>query len=169
MTFPDSGLARFNALDATAARAELRACCAASRWAEAVADGRPYAGRDALYARADTALTELTWDDVTEALAAHPRIGERTRGWSRAEQSGAAAAPDPVRAELAEGNAEYEKRFGHVFLICASGLSAAQMLAALRTRLRHDPATEREVVRRELGAIARLRIGRLLDAGPEEG
>ena len=169
MTFPDSdsGLARFNALDAAGAREELRACCAAGRWADAVATGRPYADRSALRARADAALADLTWDDLTEALAAHPRIGERAEGWSRQEQSGAAAAPDAVRDELAEGNRAYEKRFGHVFLICASGLTATQMLTALRARLRHDPATEREVVRRELGAIAWLRLERLLDDGPE--
>lgn len=169
MTFPDSGLDRFNSLDAAGAREELRACCAAGRWACAMAAGRPYADRSALRTRTDAALAKLTWGDVAEALAAHPRIGERADGWSRAEQSGAAAAADTVRAELAEGNREYETRFGHVFLICAAGLTAAQMLAALRARMRNDPAAEREVVGRELAAITRLRLERLLDAGPEEG
>lgn len=164
----DPGLARFNALDAAGAREVLRACCAAERWAATVAAGRPYADRGALRERADAALAELTWDDLSEGLEAHPRIGERAEGWSREEQSGAAAAPQRVREELAAGNEEYERRFGHVFLICASGLTATQMLTALRTRLRHDPATEREVVRGELGAIAWLRLERLLDAEPEE-
>lgn len=163
----DAGLARFNALDAAEARAALRACCAAERWAGGVAKGRPYADRAALRSRAEVEMAGLAWDDIAEALAAHPRIGERTAGWSRQEQAGAASAGDDVRAELAAGNHAYEDRFGHVFLICASGLTATQMLAALRARLRHDPATEREVVRTELGKIAALRLDRMLDDGPE--
>lgn len=163
----DTGLARFNALDAADARAALRACCAAERWSGAVADGRPYADRDSLRASADSAMAGLSWDDIAEALDAHPRIGERTAGWSRQEQAGAASADGGVRGELNEGNRAYEERFGHVFLICATGLSGTQMLAALRARLRHDPATEREVVRTELGKIAALRLDRMLDEGSE--
>lgn len=162
----DPGLEWFNA---AGGREVLRACCAAERWVSAVDAGRPYADRDGLRARADAALAELTWDDICEALGAHPRIGERAGGWSRAEQSGTAGAPEHVRAELADGNRAYEERFGHVFLICASGLTATQMLTALRARLPHDPATEREVVRAELGKIAWLRLERLLDDGPEKG
>lgn len=164
----DPGLGRFNVLEPAGARAALRACCAAERWAGAVADGRPYADRAALHDRADTEMAGLAWDDIAEALAAHPRIGDRTEGWSRQEQAGAARADDDVRAELAAGNRTYEDRFGHVFLICATGLTATQMLAALRARLRHDPATEREVVRTELGKITALRLDRMLDDGPEE-
>lgn len=163
---PDPGLDRFNA---AGTREELRACCAAERWTGAVAAGRPYADRSALRARADAALAELTWDDIAEALAAHPRIGERSEGWSRDEQSGTDGVPDHVRADLAAGNRAYEDRFGHVFLICASGLTATQMLTALRARLHHDPAAEREVVRTELGKIAWLRLERLLDDGPGKG
>lgn len=167
--FTDPGLTRFNELDASAAREALRACCAAGRWVEELAAGRPYPDRAALRARADAALTALSWNDITEALAAHPRIGERARGadrasaWSRSEQSGAASASENVQAELAAGNAEYERRFGHVFLIRAAGRDAPQILAALRARLANDPAAEREVVRAELGGIARLRLERLLD------
>ena len=99
-------------------------------------------------------------------LASHPRIGERAAadsregGWSRQEQSGAAGAAEQVRRELAAGNAAYEQRFGHVFLICATGLSAEAMLAALRSRLRNDPIAEREVVRGELVKIVRLRLAK---------
>ena len=137
------------------------------RWTAA---GRtPTAPRCGLRARADTALAELGWADISAALGAHPRIGERAGGWSRAEQAGTAGAPERVRAELADGNRAYEERFGHVFLVCASGLTATQMLTALRVRLRHDPATERAVVRAELGKIAWLRLERLLDDGPGKG
>lgn len=167
--FTDPGLTRFNELDAAAAREALRACCAAGRWVDELASGRPYPDRTALRARADAALAALTWNDITEALAAHPRIGERADGadrasaWSRGEQSGAAAASGDVRADLAAGNAEYERRFGHVFLIRAAGRDAPQILGALRARLDNDPAAEREVVRGELGGIAWLRLERLLD------
>ena len=84
------------------------------------------------------------------------------RGWSAAEQSGAAAASDEVRRALAEGNVAYEKRFGHVFLICASGLSGQEMLTKLRARLGNDQDAERAVVRAELLKITRLRMTKWL-------
>lgn len=167
--FTDPGLTRFNALGADAARSALIACCAATRWADALAAARPYPDRTALRARAHAELTALTWTDITEALDAHPRIGDRAEGgdrsasWSRGEQSGAAATDDDVRAALAEGNRAYERRFGHVFLIRAAGLSGEQLLAALRARLAGDPEDERAEVRRQLGGIAWLRLERLLD------
>jgi len=160
--------ARLNGLDRAAAERELLACCAAGRWAATVAAGRPYADHHTLLAASDAVFETLTDDDVAEALAAHPRVGERAQGrsreaaWSRSEQLGAAGADAQTRDALAAGNAAYEQRFGRVFLICASGLSAEQMLAALRTRLAHDPQTEQAVVREELRKITRLRLERLL-------
>jgi 2-oxo-4-hydroxy-4-carboxy-5-ureidoimidazoline decarboxylase len=81
---------------------------------------------------------------------------------SAAEQSGAAAASDEVRQGLADGNLAYERRFGHVFLICASGLSGPEMLDQLRARLDHDQEAERTVVRDELRKITRLRMTKML-------
>jgi 2-oxo-4-hydroxy-4-carboxy-5-ureidoimidazoline decarboxylase len=106
----------------------------------------------------------LTWNDIVEAMDAHPRIGDRaaSAGWSAAEQSGAAAASDQVRQDLAEGNLAYEQRFGHVFLICASGLSGPEMLSQLRARLNNDQQAERAVVRAELLKITQLRMAKLL-------
>ena len=96
-------------------------------------------------------------------MAGHPRIGERsTHAASQREQSGVG---DDVRDALAEGNREYEQRFGHVYLVCASGRSGDELLAVLRSRLGNDPAHERTVVRAELGDINRLRLQRLLDEG----
>jgi 2-oxo-4-hydroxy-4-carboxy-5-ureidoimidazoline decarboxylase len=97
-------------------------------------------------------------------MNAHPRIGDRraSAGWSAAEQSGAAAATDQVQQGLAEGNLAYEEHFGHVFLICASGLSGQAMLDQLRARLKNDPQTERAVVRQELLKITQLRLAKLL-------
>jgi len=83
-------------------------------------------------------------------------------GWSAAEQSGAASASDGVRQALADGNLAYEQRFGHVFLICASGLSGPDMLAQLQARLGNDPEAERAVVREELLKITWLRLTKLL-------
>ena len=97
-------------------------------------------------------------------MSEHPRIGDRAvrGGMSAAEQSGAAAASDEVRQGLADGNVAYEQRFGHIFLICASGLSGLQMLDQLRARLEHDEEAERTVVRDELRKITRLRMTKAL-------
>ncbi|MDP9796463.1 2-oxo-4-hydroxy-4-carboxy-5-ureidoimidazoline decarboxylase [Catenuloplanes nepalensis] len=160
-------LADLNAVPEERARAELRTCCASTRWVTEVAARRPYPRIDALVNVSDAALAVLSWDDVLEALAAHPRIGQRVTGgdresaWSRREQSGMDTAGDDVRAALAEANAAYEARFGHVFLIFASGRSDVEMLAAARERLANDEATERRVVHGELTKIVRLRLERL--------
>jgi 2-oxo-4-hydroxy-4-carboxy-5-ureidoimidazoline decarboxylase len=159
-------VAALDRLDPGSAAAVLLPCCAAARWAGALAAGRPYGSLAALTVASDAAIAALDWADIEQALAAHPRIGQPPRGegresaWSAREQSAAAAAGDADRALLASGNAEYEQRFGHVFLICATGKPAAQVLAALRERLGNDPAAEREVVRRELAAIAALRLAK---------
>ncbi|WP_157240982.1 2-oxo-4-hydroxy-4-carboxy-5-ureidoimidazoline decarboxylase [Catenuloplanes japonicus] len=160
-------LAALNQLPDEQARAELRTCCASTRWAAEVAARRPYPHRDLLMNVSDAALAVLSWDDVLEALAAHPRIGQRVTGgdresaWSRREQSGMDDAADDVRAALAEANADYEERFGHVFLIFASGRSDVEMLAAARERLGNDETAERRVVHGELTRIVRLRLERL--------
>lgn len=162
------GLDRFNALPESDARREIAACCAARSFTEAVAAGRPYRDREALRVAVDAALAALDWEGVTEALAAHPRIGERaaTAGreaaWSAAEQSAAASGAATTRQKIAEGNIGYEKRFGHVFLICANGRPADDILAALTVRLRNDPDTERGIVRDELRKIVHLRIEKVL-------
>ncbi len=163
---PASTLAAFNAAPPEAAERDILACCASAAFARAIAGGRPYREPDALHEAADTAFLALTWDDIVEAMDAHPRIGDRkaSAGWSAAEQSGAAAASDQVRQGLAEGNLAYEQRFGHVFLICASGLSGPEMLSQLRARLTNDQEAERAVVRAELLKITQLRMAKLLGA-----
>jgi 2-oxo-4-hydroxy-4-carboxy-5-ureidoimidazoline decarboxylase len=144
----------------------LRPVCASGRWIERLVSGRPHGSLEALIAASDAAIAALGWPDIEEALAAHPRIGDRARGrdressWSRQEQAAVASAGAGVEAGLRAGNAEYEERFGHVFLICATGLPAAEMLSALRARLGHDPAAEHEVVRAELRQIVRLRLAK---------
>jgi len=152
-------LAAFNAAPAEEALALMRACCASARFATAMAAGRPYPSADAAAAEVDTVFARLTWDDVREAMDGHPRIGARVAGQSAAEQSGVA---DDSRAALQAGNAAYEERFGHVFLICATGLSGAEMLAALGRRLGNDEQSERVVAAAELRKITVLRVRKAL-------
>ena len=161
-------LTRWNALPAAEAERELLTCCAAPAWAAAVAAGRPYADVPAVVDRAGALLDALDWADLRPALDAHPRIGERIRrqgaeaDWSRREQAGAQGTDDATARALVEANEAYEERFGHVFLIFATGKSAGEMLAAARERLHNDEATEHAVVRDELRKITRLRLERLL-------
>lgn len=161
----------FNALPAARLEADLLACCAVPAWATAVAAGRPYQNRSDLIAAADAAAESLSWADVLAGLSAHPRIGERAAGdskeaaWSRREQAAAAhSGDDGSRAALVLANQAYEKRFGHVLLIFASGRSQEEILAAATERLGNDEAGERVVVAGELRKIALLRLERLLDA-----
>ncbi|WP_344650816.1 2-oxo-4-hydroxy-4-carboxy-5-ureidoimidazoline decarboxylase [Cryptosporangium japonicum] len=158
----------FNDADAETAAALLHPCCASTAWAKAVVAGRPYPDLDALIAASDPVVKDLSWADVEEALAAHPRIGDRPKvavttekRWSQGEQAGVADADREVLAALADGNAAYEARFGHVYLVCASGRSAEELLGILQDRLDNDPAHEHDVVRGELAAITRLRLAKL--------
>jgi 2-oxo-4-hydroxy-4-carboxy-5-ureidoimidazoline decarboxylase len=155
----------FNAAPVPDAERDVLACCASTAFAKAVAGGRPYPDTAALLAAVDAAFDALTWDDILESMNGHPRIGDRTAqgGMSAAEQSGAAAAADEVKQALADGNRAYEQRFGHIFLICASGLSGQEMLAQLRARLENNQDAERGVVRAELLKITRLRMTKLLN------
>jgi 2-oxo-4-hydroxy-4-carboxy-5-ureidoimidazoline decarboxylase len=162
------GLERLNGLPDGAARQELLACCSSARWAAEVASGRPFASAAEIIARSDAAVAGLAQADLEQALAGHPRIGDRSRAgaaaWSRQEQAGVAAADQAIVRALADGNEAYERRFGHIYLVCATGRSGAELLALLRQRLRNDPAAEWDVVRRELGQINRIRLRRLLEA-----
>jgi 2-oxo-4-hydroxy-4-carboxy-5-ureidoimidazoline decarboxylase len=162
------GLARWNGLPAADAERDLLGCCAAPDWARAVAALRPFPSVAALTATARRLLADLPWSQVAQALAAHPRIGARIAAagreadWSRREQSGAADADAATADALVAANRAYEERFGHVFLIFATGRTAGDMLAAARERLAHPPDTEREVVRGELARITTLRLERLV-------
>jgi 2-oxo-4-hydroxy-4-carboxy-5-ureidoimidazoline decarboxylase len=143
---------------------DLRACCAADAWLGRMSLARPFPSVKAATDLSDEIVLGFDEHDLEQALGAHARIGERRLGsttedrWSRTEQAGALAVDTDVQARLAEGNRRYEERFGRVFLIRAAGRSAEEMLAALEERLGHDDDTERDVVRRELADIVRLRL-----------
>jgi len=157
-------LERLNQLTQAQAEAELRACCASQRWAAALASGRPYATNTALYAAAEQAWWSLDESDWREAFAAHPRIGQLEAADPRArrEQAGVAGASAETLAVLAEANRAYEERFGRVFLICASGRAADEMLASLRGRLNNDAETEVRIAAGEQAKIIRSRLERLV-------
>jgi 2-oxo-4-hydroxy-4-carboxy-5-ureidoimidazoline decarboxylase len=162
---------RFNGLPAGAARERLLGCCSSGRWAGEVAGGRPYTSVGEILARSDQAVAGLTQADLDQALAGHPRIGQRAKpaagpgaaDWSRQEQAGIQRADRATVDALAAGNQAYERRFGHIYLVCATGRSGAELLALLRERLGHAPGTEREVVRRELAKINQIRLRKLLE------
>ncbi|MDF5756772.1 2-oxo-4-hydroxy-4-carboxy-5-ureidoimidazoline decarboxylase [Spongiactinospora sp. TRM90649] len=165
----DTALAAFNALSAARAREALLSCCAAARFAAAVEGRRPFADREDLVTSVEQSVLQLPWSCVIEALAAHPRIGEagpgkaREASWSRGEQSGVAEAGEATRDALVAGNHAYERRFGHVYLVCATGRSGEEMLALLHARLSNDERRERRVVRAELAKITGLRVIKLLE------
>jgi 2-oxo-4-hydroxy-4-carboxy-5-ureidoimidazoline decarboxylase len=146
--------------------AALMACCGSRQWVDEVLAQRPFVDADALLDASDVAIAGLDETALADALAGHPRIGERPAGpggeWSRQEQSGVTTATADVLAEIVRANGDYERRFGRVYLVCATGRSADELLAICRSRLTNDPDTESRVVRSELAKITRIRLGKLL-------
>ncbi|MBA4862787.1 2-oxo-4-hydroxy-4-carboxy-5-ureidoimidazoline decarboxylase [Streptomyces sp. PSKA54] len=161
------GLARFNAVPEAEAAAVLHEVCASSAWGRALLAQRPFASADDLLAASDAAMAGLTVPDLEEAMAGHPPIGRPKPGdpTSSREQRGMAGASDDLKAEMLELNLAYQDRFGHVFLICATGLTGEQMRDAVKTRIGNSPEQERDIVRTELGKINRIRLTRLLEEG----
>ncbi|WP_054815525.1 2-oxo-4-hydroxy-4-carboxy-5-ureidoimidazoline decarboxylase [Nocardia arizonensis] len=168
MTDDAADLTGFNTMPEESAARALLGCCSSPGLVRAILAGRPYADMGELLRTADVALAALPESEIDLALSGHPRIGERAESTASArEQAGVAAADGAVRAALAEGNAAYERRFGHIYLVCASDRSGAELLELLTTRLGNDPETERRIVRTELGRINRIRLRRMFgDAEP---
>ncbi|MEV6910797.1 2-oxo-4-hydroxy-4-carboxy-5-ureidoimidazoline decarboxylase [Amycolatopsis sp. NPDC051071] len=156
----------FDQASAQDVRPVLTACLDVQRWVETLLARRPFGTLPALLA-ASEALAPLRPEEVRQAMAAHPRIGEKASGesteagWSRSEQSGVDG--DAAR-EFAVANSEYEATFGHVFLVYASGRSGAELLENLRSRLSNDPETELEVAGQELVKIAASRLEKAVTA-----
>jgi OHCU decarboxylase len=159
-----SGLAAVNAMAQDETSAEMLACCGSKRWARRMAEARPFSGEDELFADADRIWAELSEDDWLEAFAAHPRIGARASGQAAAEQAGARGASSETLAALARANREYEERFGYIFIVCASGRTAEEMLDLCRHRLHNAPAEELKVAAEEQRKITRLRLEKMLVA-----
>jgi 2-oxo-4-hydroxy-4-carboxy-5-ureidoimidazoline decarboxylase len=159
------GLARFNDLEEREALAALHEACASAEWGRRIGAARPYATTDALYAASDAAMAELSGEDLAEAMAGHPPIGRPKPGdpTSAREQRGMAGASDDLKAEMLDLNLAYQEKFGHVFLICATGRTGEQMRDAVKERIGNAPEQEREIVRTELGKINRIRLARLVE------
>lgn len=166
-------LATFHALDAEQAVAALRRCCESERWARAVAADRPYATQEALVTRARTLWREADEAELLAAFAAHPRIGDVEHLRARFSRGGADAAKreqgqvlgadDAVLERLKALNDDYLERFGFIFIVCATGKSAPEMLALLEGRMDNDRATELVNAAREQEEIMVLRLTRMLE------
>ena len=158
---PEPGIAKLNAL-ADPAPALLR-CCGSTKWAAAMAAARPFEDLDALLRIGERVWWSLAVDDHLEAFAAHPKIGEQSSAkWSQAEQQGARAATADTRAALAAANQTYESQLGFIYIVCASGRSADEMLADLRARLANSREIEVRTAAEEQAKITRLRLHKLV-------
>ncbi len=160
----------FNGKPADGLRTSLLALTAASSWAEGVLARRPYADVDELLATSEKLVLALDASEIDAALAGHPRIGERPVGLdvtsaarSSREQAGMSRASASLQRAMAGGNADYEQRFGRIYLVAAAGRSAEDLLSFLGARLDNDPETELDVIRGELATITRQRLTELLD------
>lgn len=166
-------VAALNAMPAAEAERALLACCGSARWARAVVERRPFAGAPELLEAADACWWSLPSREWLEAFRHHPRIGSRSadagqsaieRHWSAGEQAAASAASANASDALRRANAAYEQRFGYIFIVCASGRSAEEMLAILRDRMHNDPNTELRVAAEEQRRITHLRLHKLLQS-----
>jgi OHCU decarboxylase len=161
-------LAEFNALPASDAESLLMDCCGSTRWAATLASRRPYESAGALHKAADSVWWKLTREDWLEAFSHHPQIGnkpesgsESAQRWAEGEQSGAHAASDDLKTRLARANRAYFEKFGHIYIVCATGKSAEGMLAILNQRLQNDLAIELSVAAEQQRLITRIRLDKL--------
>ena len=162
-------LDEFNALPVGGAEKTLLDCCGATRWASRMARQRPFSSLKRFYEAADSIWRELEPADWLEAFGRHPQIGEKSasgsessRQWAAGEQAGASVATDKVKAKLAQGNQAYREKFGYIYIVCATGKTAEEMLALLEQRLQNDSAHELNIAAEQQRLITRLRLEKLL-------
>ncbi|HYS23280.1 MAG TPA: 2-oxo-4-hydroxy-4-carboxy-5-ureidoimidazoline decarboxylase [Candidatus Eisenbacteria bacterium] len=162
-------LARWNGLPPEEAAREILPCCGSRTWAASMASKRPIQDEASLVATSDVIWRSLGEPDWLEAFRSHPRIGEshaekdapaQSSAWSAQEQQKAAAADEALKMALKWGNREYEQKFGRIFIVCATGKSADEILEILRRRLHNDEATELQEVVEEQRQIMRIRLRR---------
>lgn len=159
-----------NRMSADEAAQHLQTCCVARRWVTSLTDARPFSSVEQLLDTADQLWRQASRSDILEAFEGHPRIGDvatlkkkfaHTAATAGHEQSGMSAADEAVIVEMKALNDAYVERFGYIFIVFASGKSAAEMLSILRSRLNNDPDTEFAVAAAEQGKITRLRLRNL--------
>jgi len=153
-----SALAVLNGMDTAEAEGRFLAACGSREWVRRMTAARPFASEEKLLETADRVWLGLCPEDWLEAFAAHPKIGERASGQAAREQSGTRGASEATLRDLAEANHDYEKRFGHIFIVCATGKSAQEMLDLCRLRLHNDAREELAVAADEQRKITRLRL-----------
>jgi len=168
-----SVLSNWNALPAAAAATEILSCCGSRAWASAMAAARPVFDESSLLAASDNVWRALSEQDWLEAFRSHPRIGEsrtgasdgaRSASWSASEQRSVTDSSDDLKHALANASRAYEQRFGRIFIVCATGKSAAEILEILRRRLQNDEATELQAAGEEQRQIIRIRLKKWLDS-----
>lgn len=156
----------------------LQSCCGSRAWTTAMLARRPFGSAEQLLLAAEAAFDMLADADWLEAFSHHPRLGERraqtvtteqSRAWSAMEQARLSESATSEREALAEANAEYEKRFGYIPIVCAMGMSTRDILAVTRNRLSNPPEEELRVAASEQRKITRLRLERLMQQGNEHG
>lgn len=149
----------------------LERCCGSSRWVAAMVRRRPFSDSEDLFSAAEAAAAELSDEDWLEAFSHHPKIGDveslrskfaSTRQWSAGEQRGVESADEEILRALARGNAEYENRFGFIFIVCATGKGAREMLSILEGRLGSTREQELLVASGEQRKITRIRLEKLI-------
>ncbi len=160
-----------NALPADEAASTFKRCCGSSKWANSMAACRPFASLEAIHAAADDQWADVGRDDVLEAFSHHPKIGSdinelrkkfaATATWSAGEQDAVSGAPEAVLLGLRDGNVAYEDRFGHIFIVCATGKSADEMLEILQKRLGNSPEVEFAIAKGEQAKITHLRLDKM--------
>jgi 2-oxo-4-hydroxy-4-carboxy-5-ureidoimidazoline decarboxylase len=163
-------LTRWNQLPGNEAENEILPCCGSTAWATRMANRRPLENDAALLAAADEIWRNLTETDWLQAFRSHPRIGEsvahastaQSTAWPAQEQQNVADAADAVKIALADGNREYERRFPHIFIVCATDKTASEILAILRGRLNNDAATELREAAEQQRLITRIRLKKWL-------
>ena len=161
-----------NALPVARATELFTSCCGSARWVSQMVTRRPFESRASVLVVADEIWGALTNSDWLEAFAHHPRIGEkaaaveqseRGRDWSASEQADVTRASESIRLAQQDMNAQYERRFGYIYIVCATGKSANEMFAIARERLSNDPVAELKIAAEEQRKIMRLRLEKLLD------
>jgi 2-oxo-4-hydroxy-4-carboxy-5-ureidoimidazoline decarboxylase len=160
-----------NSAGAESAQDELIRCCGSRRWAEQMSAQRPFETEKELFAAADDIWQRLEKEDWLEAFSHHPKIGgvdtlrqkfATTKQWAEGEQKGVQQASEDTLNALAEGNSAYQQKFGYIFIVCATGKSASEMLALLQARLGNAADAEIAVAMLEQNKITRLRLEKLL-------
>ena len=164
-------LARWNFLPNAAAVDEILPCCGSRAWADGIVGRRPLSNEAALLAASDETWRSLAESDWLEAFRSHPRIGEsqapkaalqRSVAWPEEEQQNVAGAEESVKIAIAEGNREYERRFGRLFIVCATGKSPAEILKTLQRRMKNDEHTELQEAAEQQREITQIRLKKWL-------